>query len=73
MDPSSLSVCGGMMETAVKDPTAVYHLVTEQGFPYGLSCMSCQRSIDIGQPYRNQPNGMFSDGISLDDLICVYC
>lgn len=60
-------------DTPVRDDKQYFWIVTEQGFPHGLACMECQRSIDIGQPYRNKLNGMFSDGIPLDDLVCVYC
>jgi hypothetical protein len=62
-----------MEQMLVKDAKMTFWVVTEKGFPHGLMCMDCKRHINIGQPYRNRLNGTFSDGIPLDELVCVYC
>lgn len=48
-------------------------VVTETGFPHGLSCQDCNRGIDIGQPYKERLSGMTSNSLVISELFCVYC
>lgn len=55
------------------EPTLIFRVVTAEGFPHGLSCIRCDRGIDEGQPYATRLTGMFTDGIPVSDITCVYC
>jgi hypothetical protein len=55
------------------EPTLVFRMVTAAWFPHGLSCIRCDRSIREGQPYATRLTGMFTDGIPVSDITCVYC
>jgi len=56
-----------------QDIQVTYPIVTSAGFPHGLSCMSCERRIGIGQPYSDSPIGIMDDGSVITSLLCVYC
>jgi hypothetical protein len=49
-----------------------FHIATDQQFPTGLRCATCQRAIRHGQPYTPRPHGMTGD-TTISILTCVYC
>jgi hypothetical protein len=52
--------------------TAEYPIATTEGFPHGLMCPACQRTIKPGQPYALVPTGVNGDVFTLR-IHCVYC
>lgn len=50
-----------------------FPVVTEAGFPHGIRCPICNRSILVGQPYTDKLFGMTADGDTITMLTCVYC
>lgn len=49
-----------------------FPVMTDAGFPHGLRCAECHRLIGVGQPYREDLEGMVGDS-PLTVLRCVYC
>lgn len=54
-------------------PEASYPVVTEEQFPDGLCCIRCKRQLDPGMPYTLVFDGFALDGVTLEELCCVYC
>lgn len=57
----------------MSDVEVAFPVVTTSGFPHGVRCPICNRSILVGQPYTDKIYGMTSDGDAITILTCVYC
>jgi hypothetical protein len=66
--------CGVACEVEpIRDIELSYPVMTREGFPYGMRCPNCDRSIKVGQPYKSQLYGVLLDGSTTTTLTCVYC
>jgi hypothetical protein len=59
-----------MVEPPVRRP---YPLMHDAGFPWGLRCAECHRTILDGQPYAEVPDAVSDSGALSSLLKCVYC
>jgi len=61
-----------MNDEVGQDVELSFPVVTEAGFPWGLKCPLCDRSIEIGQPYETHLENVDEfEAITL--ITCVYC
>jgi hypothetical protein len=56
----------------VKDLSASFYLVTDEGFPQGVKCFKCKRKLPIGTPWSERLEAVMKDK-SLVTVVCVYC
>ena len=54
-------------------PEVSYPVVTEEDFPDGLCCIRCKRPLESGQPYTMNFDGFTEDGMTMEEICCVYC
>lgn len=50
-----------------------FPVMTQAGFPWGLRCAECSRSITEGQPYLSRVDYFYDNGDSMGTITCVYC
>ena len=55
-----------------KDSQATFSLVTEKGFPHGIKCMKCKRTLPNGSPYAERLVAMQDEDV-ICHTVCVYC
>lgn len=55
------------------DPIMTWPVVTDTGFPAGLTCFHGPHHIGAGQPFTEHVACVYADGSADTHYACVYC